>query len=295
MHWPSILLYMCSSFMIIIFNKIVLTIFSFSSVTFIMFCQSIFTCCVFLIRRVHIQKPGKQIALICLLNSANIFFSMLSARTLNLAMFTALRRVSIFTVMIAQYYFLNITLNKPIFWSVTIMVCGSLLAAMNDLTFDAKGYTYIMLNNILTAAVQILTKKTLGEKWKKSTVIFWSSVSTLLFSGVQLLSFNPKSFDAWDNTSFQIAFLFSMILGFFINYGTMWTIEKNDSLTLAVSSSAKSTIIGLLVCVGLIDHTYKFSWWNFVGLQISAAASFLYVYYKKQNTSLIQKEIDVKS
>ncbi len=284
--------------MIIIFNKIVLTIFSFSSVTFIMFCQSIFTCGVFLIRRVHIQKPGKEIALICLLNSANIFFSILSARTLNLAMLTALRRLSIFTVMIAQYFFLNIGLQKPVFWSVIAMVSGSLLAAVNDLTFDAKGYTYIMLNNILTAVVQIQTKKTVSGKWSKSTIIFWSSVSTLLFSGLQLLSFNPKSFDAWDNTSFQIAFLFSIILGFCINYGTMWTIEKNDSLTLAVSSSAKSTIMGLLVCVGLIDPTYKFSWWNFIGLQISAGASFFYVYYRKQNTDLIQKvqkEIDVKS
>tara|TARA_B100000795_G_C22753096_1_gene420280 strand:- start:250 stop:1101 length:852 start_codon:yes stop_codon:yes gene_type:complete len=276
---------MFSSFIIIAFNKIVLTIFSFSSVAFIMFCQSLFTCCVFLIRRVEIQKPGKEIAFLCFLTSANIFFSMLSTRTLNLAMFIALRRVSILTVMIAQYCFLNIELKKPIFWSVIAMVGGSLLAVVNDLTFDAKGYAYIMLNNILTTAVQIQTKKTLGKKWKKSTVIFWSSASTLMLSGVQLLSFNPKSFDAWDNTSFQIAFFFSIILGFFINYGTTWTIEKNDALTLSVANSAKSTIMGLLVCGGLFDPTYKFSWWNFTGLQISAAASFFYVYYRKQNSN----------
>lgn len=279
MHWPSILLYMCSSFMIVIFNKMVLTIFSFSSVTFIMFCQSIFTCCVFLIRRVPIQKPGKEIALLCFLNSANIFFGMLSARTLNLAMFTVLRRLSIFTIMFAQYYFLKMELKKSIFWSVILMFCGSLLAAVNDLTFDVHGYIFMLFHNILTAAVHIQTKKIIGEKWRLSTLMFWSSVSTLIFSGLQLLHYNPKSFDAWDNTTFQIAFLFSIILGFFINYGTTWTIEKNNALTLAMASSTKAAILGLIVC--LFDPTYTFSWWNFIGLQISAGSSFAYVYYKK--------------
>ena len=290
MHWPSILLYMSSSFMIVIFNKIVLTVFAFSSVPFIMFCQSIFTCAIFLIRRDPIQKPGKDIILLCLLNSANIFFGISSAGALNVAMFSALRRVSIFMTMLAQYYFLNMEIKKPVFWSVVVMIGGSLIAAANDLTFDIIGYTYIMMNNMLTAGVQIQTKKSVGEKWTKTTVLFWSSVLTLLLSGLQLIHFNPKTFDAWDQTSFQVAFLFSMILGFFINYGATWTIERNDALTLAVAGSTKSAIMGLVVCAGLFDPTYKFSWWNFIGLQISAIASFVYVYYaKRKETHVLPK------
>ena len=290
MHCPSILLYMSSSFMIVIFNKIVLTVFAFSSVPFIMFCQSIFTCAIFLIRRDPIQKPGKDIILLCLLNSANIFFGISSAGALNVAMFSALRRVSIFMTMLAQYYFLNMEIKKPVFWSVVVMIGGSLIAAANDLTFDIIGYTYIMMNNMLTAGVQIQTKKSVGEKWTKTTVLFWSSVLTLLLSGLQLIHFNPKTFDAWDQTSFQVAFLFSMILGFFINYGATWTIERNDALTLAVAGSTKSAIMGLVVCAGLFDPTYKFSWWNFIGLQISAIASFVYVYYaKRKETHVLPK------
>ena len=293
MHWPSILLYMCSSFMIVIFNKIVLTVFGFSSVPFIMFCQSIFTCAVFLMRRDHIQKPGKDIILLCLFNTTNIFFGISSAGALNVAMFTALRRISIFMTMIAQYYFLNIEIKKPVFWSVVVMIGGSLIAAANDLTFDVKGYTYIMINNMLTTGVQIQTKKTIGQKWTKATVLFWSSGLTFLLSGLQLIHFNPKTFDAWNQTSFQVAFLFSMILGFFINYGATWTIEKNDALTLAVAGSTKSAIMGLVVCAGLFDPTYKFSWWNFIGLQISAVASFVYVYYAKRKKT--EKKIITKT
>lgn len=281
MHWPSILLYMTSSFMIVIFNKIVLTVFAFTSVPFIMFCQSIFTTAVFLIRRDVIQRPGKDIALVCLLNSANIFFGISSAGALNVAMFTALRRISIFMTMVAQYIFLNTEIRKPVFWSVVVMIGGSLLAAANDLTFDAKGYTFVTMNNLLTAGAQIQTKKTLSKDWTKTTVLFWSSITTLIISATQLIHFNPASFDAWDQPAFLMAFGLSMVLGFFINYGATWTVEKNDALTLAVAGSTKSAIMGLVVCAGLFDPTYKFSWWNFIGLQISAAASFVYVYYAK--------------
>ncbi len=293
MHWPSILLYMCSSFMIVMFNKIILTVFAFHSIQFIMFCQSLFTCAVFLMRRDHIQKPGKDIILLCLLNATNIFFGISSAGALNVAMFTALRRISIFMTMIAQYYFLNVEIKKPVFWSIVVMIGGSLIAAANDLTFDVKGYIYIMINNVLTTGVQIQTKKTIGQKWTKTTILFWSSVLTLLLSGIQLIHFNPKTFDAWGQTSFQVAFLFSMVLGFFINYGATWTIEKNNALTLAVAGSTKSAIMGFVVCAGLFDPTYKFSWWNFIGLQISAVASFVYVYYAKRKKT--EKKIFTKT
>lgn len=282
MHWPSILLYMSSSFMIVIFNKIVLTVFSFTSVPFIMFCQSIFTSGVFLLRKDAIQRPGKDIIMVCLLNSANVFFGISSAGALNVAMFTALRRISIFMTMIAQYIFLKAEIRKPVFWSVVVMIGGSLLAAANDLTFDARGYSLIMMNNVLTAAAQIQTKKTLSGPWTKTTVLFWSAITTLVISSTQLIHFNPKTFDAWDQPAFLMSFGFSIFLGFFINYGATWTVEQNDALTLAVAGSTKSAIMGLVVCAGLFDSTYKFSWWNFIGLQISAGASLVYVYFAKQ-------------
>ena len=282
MHWPSILLYMTSSFMIVIFNKIILTVFAFTSVPFIMFCQSIFTIGVFLLRRDTIQRPGKDIFWVCLLNSANIFFGISSAGALNVAMFTALRRVSIFLTMVAQYIFLKVKIKKTVFLSVVVMICGSLLAAANDLTFDARGYSFIMMNNLLTAGSQIQTKKTLSGSWTKTTVLFWSAVTTLVISTTQLIHFNPESFDAWDQPAFLMSFGFSIFLGFFINYGATWTVEKNDALTLAVAGSTKSAIMGLVVCAGLFDPTYKFSWWNFIGLQVSGAASLAYVYFAKQ-------------
>ena len=286
MHWPSILLYMSSSFMIVIFNKIVLTAFSFTSVPFIMLAQSIFTAIVTFIRDCNaIQKPKLDIVLVCMFSASNIFFGLSSAAALNIAMFTALRRISIFMTMVAQYYFFQEPIHKAVFSSVVIMILGSLVAAANDLAFSMEGYTYVTVNNILTVAAQIQTKKTLSKKWTKTSILFWTSVLTACISAMSLTHWDPASFKAWHEPAFQFAFACSVVLGFAINYSYAWTIEQNDALTLAVAGSTKSAIMGLMVTAGLFDRTYIFSWWNFSGLQISTLGSFMYVWFRNNRAA----------
>ena len=284
MHWPSVLLYMGSSFMIVVFNKIVLTAFSFTSVPFIMLMQSLFTVSVLFARCVHVQSPGKDVIAASLLSVCNVFFGLTSAATLNIAMFTALRRVSILMTMIAQHYFLGAELRKDVLCCIMLMIFGSVVAAANDMAFSLRGYACIMSNNILTTASQIQAKKALTrESVTKTTLIFWTSILTIIASSLSLTQWDPTSFKAWDQTAFQVAFLFSVILGFAINYGAAWTVEQNHALTLAVAGSAKSAIMGIFVVAGLLDRTYVFSFWNFVGLQISTLGSFLYVYFKHKS------------
>ena len=284
MHWPSVILYMSSSFMIVIFNKIVLTAFSFTSVPFIMLAQSVFTATVTFIRDCNtIQMPNLDIVLVCMFSTGNIFFGLSSAAALNIAMFTALRRISIFMTMVAQHYFFEEPIHNAVLWSVVIMILGSLIAAANDLSFSLEGYTYVMVNNILTVAAQIQTKKTLAKKWSKSSILFWTSVLTACISAMLLTHWDPTSFKAWNEPAFQFAFTCSVVLGFVINYAYAWTIEQNDALTLAVAGSTKSAIMGLMVTAGLFDRTYIFSWSNFSGLQISTLGSFMYVWFKNNH------------
>lgn len=278
MHWPSILTYMSSSFLIVMFNKIVLSIFEFKSVPFIMFCQSLFTMLVFLLRGQPIQKPGIDILKVCSVNTANIFFGISAAGALNVAMFSALRRISIAMTLVGQWYILKNVPSRGVILSVAMMIFGALVAVGDDLSFNLKGYLLIMTNNLLTAGAQIETKRAMSRNWTKTSILFWSAVTSLFVFGAQLTQFDPNSFNAWDNTGFRVAFLCSMCLGFFINYGVSWTIEKNDALTLAVAGSTKSAIMGIVVCAGLFDPTYIFTWVNFIGLQISAIASLCYVY-----------------
>ena len=297
MHWPSILTYMTSSFLIVIFNKIVLTIFEFKSVPFIMFCQSLFTIVVFLSRCDTIQRPGGSILKVCILNSLNIFCGISASGALNVAMFSALRRISIAMTLFGQWYILKKKPSRGVIFSVVMMIFGAVVAAGDDLSFNLPGYLFIMLNNVFTAASQVETKRAMTNNWTKTSILFWSACTSLVVFGVQLVQFDPNSFHAWDNGGFRVAFACSMCLGFVINYGASWTIEKNDALTLAVAGSSKSAIMGLIVCAGLFDPTYVFTWVNFTGLQISAVASLCYVSSvydtKKEPAPEVEKEPEV--
>ena len=278
MHWGSIITYIISSFMIIIFNKIVLTIFEFHSVPFIIFCQSIFTMVVFLLYRSPIQKPGLGIIKVCILNIANIFYGISGAAIVNVAMFSALRRISILMTLFAQWFILKKVPSKGVIFAVLMMIFGALVAAADDLAFDPKGYIYIGINNVLTTGCQIETKRAISNDWTKTSILFWSAVLSFVVFGIQLIHFEPATFDAWDNDGFRIAFFFSICLGFVINWSSSWTIEMNDALTLSVAGSTKSAIMGIVVCAGLLYDSLVCIWWNFIGLQISAVASLCYVY-----------------
>ena len=280
MHWPSIILYMSSSFLIVMSNKMLLSLFEFSSVPCIMLFQSLLSVLAWLLKYKLIQKPSVGILIICLLNTANVFFGITSSGIINVAMFSALRRISIFMTMVAQYSCFQQTVTRPVFCSVLLMIGGSLVAAIGDLTFTAFGYVYIMLNNVFTVAVQIQTKKILAtDGSNKTTMLFWSALFNTVVCGAIVMHDLPVFHD-WSITSFQVIFVCSIVLGFFMNFGAAWTIEKNDALTLAVAGSTNSAIMGIVVCVGLFDATYTFSWVNFIGLQISTIASFAYVFYK---------------
>ena len=110
-------------------------------------------------------------------------------------------------------------------------------------------------------------------------------MASMIISSLLSLDFHPSQFKDWATPAFRVAFASSIVLGILLNYGASWVIEKNDALTLAVAGSAKSAVMGLLVCFGLFDPTYQFAWVNFTGLQLSAAASFFYVYFVKAKKS----------
>ena len=216
MHWPSVLLYMSSSFMIVIFNKIILTQYHFPSIPFLMLCQSLVSS-LFFWRKLK-QKANRELILICLLNVANVFFGLSAAGSLNIAMFTALRRISVLMTMIAQWWFLGKKSSTSVIVTVCVMVFGSFVAASDDLTFDLLGYTFVMMNNFLTATAQIASKYAFDKGWEKETILFYSSLTSFVLSGIKCLDFDPGTFHDWGPIWVSIGFTFFNCTGYYVEF-----------------------------------------------------------------------------
>ena len=114
----------------------------------------------------------------------NVVFGLGSTKSLNLPMFTALRRFSILMTMVGEYFVLKKSPSTEVVISVLLMVGGALIAAYYDLAFDLYGYSMVLLNNLFTSLSGIYMKKaSTSSKCNKMGVLFYNS----LFSAVALL------------------------------------------------------------------------------------------------------------
>ena len=83
-------------------------------------------------------------------------------------------------------------------------------------------------------------------------------------------------YDNWNNLNFLLMFTCAALLGSVLNYSIFVCTSINSALTTAVVGCLKNvltTYIGMM-----IFSDYTFSWWNFIGINISIAGSLYYTY-----------------
>jgi len=271
MHAASIATYIAISFAVIFFNKLVVSIFAFTSVAFIMLCRAIFTTFCLIPMAKQIQNPTKDIMFLSFLNVSNLLFTLLTNKNLSIPMATSLRRFSIFTTMMAQYP--NVPDN--ILYSVLVMVLGSLVACFDNFQFNALGFIFVSVSNVLTTCIHLQTKKTLSANVNKISILFWSAVLSIAVDGTVLVTFKPESFEDWNTESFQFVFVMSVVLGFCLNYSSTWVLEKNNALTLSVAVVVRSLLFD-----GLMLFYYTGSFTEIAGTVISTTGALAYIYHK---------------
>jgi len=303
----SAVAYGTASILIIFANKIVLTSYSFPSFQILALGQLSVTLFGLLIAdALHFIKlpevnltTTNKIMPLPVLYFGNLLFGLGGTKSLNLPMFTALRRFSVLMTMYGELLILKTQKPFKIQISIYLMVIGAVIAAYDDLSFDLFGYIYIFLNDIFTAANGIYTKDKLNNsKLGENGLLYYNS----LLSIVPLLCLSTftgeinklDSFTNWYSFGFWSFFFFSSVMGFLLNYSCMLCTKYNSPLTTTVIGCLKNifvTYFGMFV-----GGDYIFSNLNFIGLSLSAFSSIFYAYLTfKKPSSPIQKSIDSES
>ncbi|XP_047123505.1 nucleotide sugar transporter SLC35D2 isoform X1 [Hydra vulgaris] len=285
----SAIFYAVCSILIVVLNKIVLTSYRFPSFQFLAIGQMVASLLVLGISNQLgvITFPGfnkdvfKKVFPLPLLYFLNLVSGLGSTQSLNLPMFTVLRRFSILFTMVGEYFVLNQKASVKVQLSVYCMLIGAVVAASRDFAFDLNGYIMIMINNLMTAANGVYIKKKLESKdLGQYGLIFYNSLFMLapalcwsISTGDMNLAY---TYTRWEDMTFVGMFLVACIFGFVLNYSSVLCTNYNSALTTTIVGCLKNVLV--TYCGMLIGGDYKFDWVNFLGLNISIAGSIFYSY-----------------
>lgn len=289
MRLSSAVFYGVSSFLIIVVNKILLTNYRFPSTYALGIGQMIVTILVLYIARAFsvIKFPSLSKDVIKKLWPLPVFFignlicGLGGTKHLSLPMFTVLRRFTILMTLVGEYFILHTKRSLPIILTVFAMVGGAMIAAIDDLTFDAKGYVFVLCNDFFTAANNICVKKKLDARdLGKYGLLYYNALFMILpLTLLWWLSGEVEktvSYSYWPDMLFLTSFLLSCFMGFVLMYSTVLCTAYNTALTTTIVGVLKNILV---TYVGMyLGGDYIFSWTNFLGLNLSMSGSLVYTY-----------------
>lgn len=282
--------YAISSLLITVVNKTVLTSYEFPSYQVLALGQMIMTVVIlFLAKQLNIIKfpdfnsrTVVDISPLPFIFLGNMVFGLGGTKELSLPMFTMLRRFAIFMTMVAEFYILNVRPKLSVKISVALMILGAVIAAGNDLGFNLHGYSFVLINDFLTAANSVFTKKKLNtqKEMGKYGLMFYCALFMLPISFLMNFSMGEITkacgFQYWTDLVFMSQFMLSCTMGFVLNYSTMLCTQYNSALTTTVMGCLKNILVTYLGMY--IGGDYKYSLTNFLGINLSIIGSLLYTY-----------------
>jgi len=273
MHVPSALLYLFSSSVIMYTNKQAMTTYGLFP-TYLMMSQSVVLLLFLLLfRRDKIElRLTWGVVFLAVLNTSNVFFGLMGSTHMSVAVFTALRRVSIGFTLLGEILYLGQKKSASVLACVGCMMMAVAVVAADDSSASVRGYTLVMMNNVLTAAATIMSKALLDKAVSKETVLV--IINTCQVTVAACVSFHHP----WEPSAPGLGFMSaSACLGALIQFSSTWSVQENGPLTTSVLGSSKNVMMSLLSCMHIIDNDYVFTWINFVALQVTAVVSFMYM------------------
>jgi len=229
----------------------------------------------------------------------NMVFGLGGTKALSLPMLTVLRRFSILMTMVGEWVMLDIRAPQNVRICVFLMIFGAVVAAVNDLAFNFQGYVFVLLNDVCTAGTGVMTKKKLNSNnIGKYGLMYYNAL--LMLPPTVLVSYQTGdlerayNYEGWSTGAiFPLLFLLSCVFGFILMYSTLLCTQYNSPLTTSIIGSLKNIFITYMGM--MFGGDYIFSWWNFIGLTISACASIMYTKVTFTNKSRKAKESPVKA
>lgn len=264
--------YGITSVSISLLNKALLTSYGFDCYFFLLFAQMAASALI-----LHATKdllPGnpcgiptltwekyKAASKLGILYVGNVTAGFVGLRLINIPTFNTLRRTVSPFVLLYEFIALGRNPERPILASVMVIVLGTVIAAWETLDTDWLGYSFSMINNLLTAAVSV-TQKEFSQQAEKPTafaIVYYNAVvaaplslllGLLVGEGQKLMAFAYLH-----DSTFWAGFALSSIMGLLITFSTTLSVTYNSPLATCITGTLKdllTTLIGAVLFTGFV-------------------------------------------
>lgn len=170
---------------------------------------------------------------------AMLMTGFLSLKNLSVPMVTIFKNLTNVIILFGDWYLQGAIVTRGTIGAILLMVSGAVLAARNDLHFNAAGYAWMALNCMSTAAyVLYMANKSKHMKLSKWGMVFYNNLlslpillpTALVFGELPRMLSDPLLADP----GFLAMAFFSGGVGFLLNLCALWCVGATSATTYAV-------------------------------------------------------------
>ncbi|CAL5353116.1 unnamed protein product [Camellia sinensis] len=249
--------YCFSSCSMILLNKIVLSSYAFDAGISLMFYQNLISTVIVLVLgfcgAVSLEKLNWNLIKVWI--PVNVIFigmlvsGMYSLKYINIAMVTILKNVTNILTAIGEFYIFRKCQNQKVWTAMFLMIISAISGSITDLSFDAVGYTWQIVNCILTASYS-LTLRRIMDKAKQLTrsgslneisMVLLNNMLSLPFAIFLIILFEEWKYvinaDVIRMPMFWFVATASGLLGLAISFTSMWFLNQTGPTTYSLVGS----------------------------------------------------------
>jgi uncharacterized membrane protein len=188
--------------------------------------------------------------------------------------------------MVEEYFMMGTVPSQRVCYTVGVMTIGAIIAASKDLTFEPYAYFLVILTNLATSlyTVKIAQVKKETPSLTIFAMLYYNTVLTLpvvaLFTILNGDIFQALKHPSATDPIFQLCFLASCTLAFFMNLATYFSSSLNGPTTQSVVGQLKNFmafVLGLFLFSDYVFHPV-----NFTGLLIGFSGGLMYSWVTMQ-------------
>lgn len=226
---------------------------------------------------------------------------------LTVAMFTVFKNITIIIVALGEERIFGSRINGLMWISFGLMVFGSIVGGMNDLSFNAVGYFWMILNSASSAAYLLYMKGTI----KSVGFTDYDSVFYNNMLSIPILFFLSLIFEDWtsftgrifyensisSNLKLSFAIVLSGIAGFFISFTTAWCLRVSPSTTYSMVGALNKLPVALSGLIFFPLERQAFNLGYLLSIVIAFCAGLIYSYaqiIKKRVTEVTEITEEIK-